>query len=57
VLATSDREAYAASLELVRELDFDLLVPWIAPFGQPPYAATDRADRRRRIDALLAPLA
>lgn len=53
VLDSSDREAYARSLELVRELDFDVLVPWAAGVGEDPYAFTDSGDRRRRIDALL----
>jgi glyoxylase-like metal-dependent hydrolase (beta-lactamase superfamily II) len=56
VLDSSDRAAYIQSLELVRELDFDLLVPWAATAGQPFHAATDRADARRRIDAILARL-
>jgi glyoxylase-like metal-dependent hydrolase (beta-lactamase superfamily II) len=49
----SDREAYIESLELVRELDFDVLVPWAATTGQPYHAFTDEADRRRRLDAIL----
>jgi glyoxylase-like metal-dependent hydrolase (beta-lactamase superfamily II) len=53
VLESSDRESYVTSLELIRELDFDLLVPWIATGGQAYHAATDSADARRRIDSLL----
>jgi hypothetical protein len=53
VLDSSDREAYIESLELIPELDFDVLVPWAATGGQPYYALTDRADTRRRIDAIL----
>jgi glyoxylase-like metal-dependent hydrolase (beta-lactamase superfamily II) len=53
VLDSSDREAYVASLELIQELEFDVLVPWAASAGQPEYALTDRADARRRIDAIL----
>jgi hypothetical protein len=53
VLPSSDRRRYAESLELIRDLDFDVLVPWAASAGGPFYAATDRADARRRIDALL----
>ena len=49
----SDRDAYVASLELVRELDFDVLVPWAATAGQPPHAVTDADDARRRLDAIL----
>jgi glyoxylase-like metal-dependent hydrolase (beta-lactamase superfamily II) len=53
VLESSDREPYIASLELIRELDFDVLVPWAAPSGRPYYALTDESDARRRIDAIL----
>jgi Metallo-beta-lactamase superfamily len=53
VLESSDREPYIASLELIRELDFDVLVPWAAASGQPYYALTDALDARRRIDAIL----
>ena len=53
VLGSSDRAAYIESLELIRELDFDVLVPWAATAGQPPYAVTDRADARGRIDAIV----
>jgi glyoxylase-like metal-dependent hydrolase (beta-lactamase superfamily II) len=53
VLDSSDRNPYVESLELIRELDFDVLVPWIASAGEPYYAVTSRADTRRRIDAIL----
>jgi glyoxylase-like metal-dependent hydrolase (beta-lactamase superfamily II) len=53
VLGSSDREAYIASLELLRELEFDLLVPWAASRGGPFHAVTDRTDARRRIDAII----
>ena len=49
---TSDRAAYLESLELLRGLEFDVLVPWAAS-GEPFYALTDPADARRRIDAIL----
>jgi glyoxylase-like metal-dependent hydrolase (beta-lactamase superfamily II) len=51
VLGSSDRDAYITSLELMRELEFDVLVPWAT--GDEPYAVTDPADARRRIDAIL----
>ena len=38
VLGSSDRNSYIESLELIRELDFDLLVPWAATGGEPFYA-------------------
>jgi glyoxylase-like metal-dependent hydrolase (beta-lactamase superfamily II) len=53
VLGSSDRAAYLDSLELIRELDFDVLVPWAASSGEQPYAVTSRADARRRIDAII----
>ena len=52
LLASSDRDSYVESLELIRELDFDVLVPWAASAGDPYYAMTDPADARR-IDAIL----
>jgi glyoxylase-like metal-dependent hydrolase (beta-lactamase superfamily II) len=53
VLESSDRDLYIASLELIRELDFDVLVPWAASAGQLYHALTDESDARRRIDAIL----
>jgi glyoxylase-like metal-dependent hydrolase (beta-lactamase superfamily II) len=53
VLGSSDRGPYLDSLELIRELDFDVLVPWAASEGQPYYAVTSRADARRRIDEII----
>jgi len=53
VLESSDRAAYIESLELMRELDFDVLVPWAATGGGPVHATTDRSDARRRIEAIL----
>lgn len=52
VLESSDRDAYLQSLELLRELDFDVLVPWVATQGYPYYAITSNGDARRRIDAI-----
>jgi glyoxylase-like metal-dependent hydrolase (beta-lactamase superfamily II) len=53
VLDSSDRAAYIESLERIRELDFDLLVPWAASVERSSHAFTDREDARRRIDAIL----
>jgi hypothetical protein len=53
VLESSDRAAYVDSLELIRELDFDVLVPWAATGGEPYHAVTSKAEARRRIDAIL----
>jgi glyoxylase-like metal-dependent hydrolase (beta-lactamase superfamily II) len=56
IVGGSDRAAYVESLERLRELHFDVLVPWAASAGQPFHAPTDAADARRRIDAILARL-
>jgi glyoxylase-like metal-dependent hydrolase (beta-lactamase superfamily II) len=53
VLDSSDRDRYLESLELIRELDFDVLVPWAASGDQPYHAVTSQADRRRRVGAIL----
>jgi glyoxylase-like metal-dependent hydrolase (beta-lactamase superfamily II) len=53
LLESSDRDSYIESLELIRELDFDILVPWATTRGGPYYAATDKADRERRIGAII----
>lgn len=53
VLGSSDRAKYLESLELIRELDFDVLVPWAATAGDDCYAVTSRDAARRRIDAII----
>jgi glyoxylase-like metal-dependent hydrolase (beta-lactamase superfamily II) len=53
VLGSSDRDAYIESLKLMRELDFDVLVPWVASEGGPYFVTTGPADARRRIDAII----
>ena len=53
VLDSSDRRAYVESLELIRELDFDVLVPWAASGSGPWHALTSGPDARRRIDAII----
>jgi glyoxylase-like metal-dependent hydrolase (beta-lactamase superfamily II) len=53
VLESSDRDAYIESLERIKDLDFDVLVPWAASAGQPFRAITERTDAGRRIDAIL----
>jgi glyoxylase-like metal-dependent hydrolase (beta-lactamase superfamily II) len=50
---SSDRAAYIESLELIKTLEFDVLVPWAATVGQPFHAMTGKADAGRRIDAIL----
>ena len=53
VLESSDRAAYIESLELIKKLEFDMLVPWAATAGQPFHGVTGKEDTRRRIDAIL----
>ena len=53
VLDSSDRDSYIESLELIRGLEFDVLVPWAATGGDDYYAMTSGADTERRIDAIL----
>lgn len=53
VLPDSDRAAYLESLELLRDLDFDVLVPWAAAKGRPWFARTDAADRHARITQIM----
>ena len=52
VVGGSDRASYVESLELLRGLEFDVLVPWAATAGRPPHAVTDATDARRQIGAI-----
>ena len=54
VLESSDRAAYIQSLELLRELDFDVLVPWAAPVGEDYITVTSHAEAQRRLDEVIA---
>ncbi|CAN5204606.1 hypothetical protein BH24ACT19_BH24ACT19_03350 [soil metagenome] len=49
----SDREKYIDGLELIRSLDFDLIVPGIAAAGEPYYAFVEKAEAERRIHEIL----
>ena len=49
----SDRERYIERLELIRALDFDLIVPGIAAAGQPYYALVEKPEAERHISAIL----
>jgi hypothetical protein len=53
MLGSSDRDAYAESLELIRDLDFDVLVPWATSGAGPRFDVVDAGERVRRIDAVL----
>ena len=54
VLDAGLRDQYLESLAVVRELDFDVLVPWGTTDDGPSMATTSPADARRRIDAIIA---
>jgi glyoxylase-like metal-dependent hydrolase (beta-lactamase superfamily II) len=56
VLDSSDRAAYLDTLALLREVEFDVLVPWAATSGEPYFASTTPSETRRRIDAIIARL-
>ena len=53
VLESSDRARYLESLEMLRELEFDVLVPWAASAGDPFFALTDRDDARKRLGVVI----
>jgi glyoxylase-like metal-dependent hydrolase (beta-lactamase superfamily II) len=53
VLDGSDREAYIASIERLRELDFDVLAPWATHDGEPHFVTTGAEGRRRQLGAIL----
>jgi len=48
------RDQYLDSLRLVRDLDFDVLVPWgVTENDSPVSQVRDHADKRARIDAII----
>ncbi|WP_320672830.1 MBL fold metallo-hydrolase [Patulibacter defluvii] len=49
----SDRGDYLSSLELLRGLTFDRLVPGVAPVGQPFTFAVDRAEADRQLGEIV----
>jgi glyoxylase-like metal-dependent hydrolase (beta-lactamase superfamily II) len=54
VLGDTDRAAFLDSLRLMSDLDFDVLVPWVAVKGEPSINVVTRDDARRRIAAVIA---
>lgn len=54
VLGSSDRAAYLESLATIRELDFDVLVPWVSVAGEPSVDVVSALQVRERIDAIIA---
>jgi len=53
VLGESDRAAFVETLALLRDLDFDALVPWPAQTGRPAVEYVTPEEKERQIDALL----
>jgi len=49
----SDRERYLESLELIRGLEFDLLLPSLATAGRSFYEFVGRGEAERRIEAII----
>jgi glyoxylase-like metal-dependent hydrolase (beta-lactamase superfamily II) len=49
----SDRQRYVESLELIRSLDFDLVVPGIASAGQPYYEFVEKSEAEQHVDEIL----
>jgi len=49
----SDRQQYIESLELIRSLDFDLVVPGIASAGQTYYEFVGKTEAEQHIDEVL----
>jgi glyoxylase-like metal-dependent hydrolase (beta-lactamase superfamily II) len=53
VLDPSGRQDYIDSLTLMRDLDFDVLVPWGATQDESPVAAVSPAEAAERLDAII----
>lgn len=48
-----DRERHIDSLELIRNLDFDLLIPGIASAGDAYFEHVEKAEAQQRIDGII----
>jgi glyoxylase-like metal-dependent hydrolase (beta-lactamase superfamily II) len=53
VLGESDRAAYLDSLALLRELEFDVLVPWAATAGEPYIDVVSHTQAQQRLDVII----
>jgi len=56
VLGDSDRAAYLDSLALLKEVEFDILVPWGVETGEPWGYAVTREEARANLDRIIARL-
>ena len=52
ILNSSDREASIKSLELIQDLDFDAIVPWVAIEGEDAVFFENEEDKRKRLQKL-----
>ncbi|MBX5318861.1 MBL fold metallo-hydrolase [Staphylococcus caprae] len=54
VLPSSDREQSIKSLEMIRDLDFDALVPWVSIEGESPvFFINDENDKQQRVQKII----
>ncbi|PNZ70688.1 MBL fold metallo-hydrolase [Staphylococcus croceilyticus] len=54
VLSSSDREASIKSLEIIRDLDFDAIVPWVAIKDEPSvFFVENENDKKERIQKII----
>lgn len=50
ILPSSNREASLNSLQLIRDLDFDVLIPWVSIKGdRPVYFVNDEEEKQKNI--------
>lgn len=54
ILEESNPRAFLETLGLMRDLDFDVLVPWPSQIGAPALDIVSAADKHRQIDDLIA---
>jgi hypothetical protein len=54
VLDPGARTSYLASLALIRELDFDVLVPWGVTQGESCVDVVTRSQMQHRLDQVIA---
>ena len=53
-LPSSDREQSIKSLEMIRDLDFDALVPWVSIEGESPvFFINDENDKQQRVQKII----
>ena len=53
VLDPGGRQDYVSSLTMMRDLDFDVLVPWGATQGEPYVSLVGRSEAQERLDAII----